>query len=581
MRERILVRSPMVAALFMGILAVSRVLAAQERADLVIINAKILTVDAKFSVAQALAIRDGKFIAVGQNSDIQNWAGPNTKVIDARGKSVVPGIIESHSHAAGVAQAEASDPYEEMTSIPGIQEWVRRAAQKKAEGEWIVIPRSYPTRLKERRFPTSGELDAATTRHAVVFDGAYSHVLNSFALKKAGIRRDTPPPPVGEIVRDASGEPTGLLRNARDLLSRFLPSPRISEDETVKQLEKLHQIYIALGITSITERGLGLDQYRLYEKLRAQNRLRLRTRATLRLPGTTSEEARRFIETLPVRPNGGDEWLTAGPLKITVDGGILIGTAYMREPYGAKAMPLYNLTAPGYQGSLSLQPESINALVSTGHRMGWQMSAHVTGDKGVDLVLDAVEAAGKIRPIEKSRFNLIHAYFPNPETVARARKLGVIVDTQPAWYYKDAEALLPALGPDRLKKFIGVREWLKAGVPVVANTDHMLGLDPDRALNPFNPFLTLYTLITRKTEGGLIIGEEQKVTREDALKMMTREAAYMTFDEDKKGSIEVGKLADLAILSDDYLTCPPDKIKDIRTAVTIIGGRILFERGDK
>ena len=206
------------------------------------------------------------------------------------------------------------------------------------------------------------------------------------------------------------------------------------------------------------------------------------------------------------------------------------------------------------------------------------MASHVTGDAGVDLVLDAVEAAGRVRPIEQSRYNLIHAYFPNQSAIARARKLGVYVDTQPAWYYKDADALLPALGAERMKRFVGPRAWMEAGVPVVANTDHMLGTDPNRALNPFNPFLTMYVLVTRKTESGQVIGPEQKVSREDALRMMTRTAAAMTFDEADRGSIEVGKLGDFVVLSEDYLTCPADRIKEIRPDITVLGGRVCYER---
>jgi hypothetical protein len=544
-------------------------------ADLVVINAKVLTVDKDFSIAGAAAIKNGKFIAVGESSQIRKRVGPNTQVIDAHGKTVIPGIIESHSHSVDVARSEAVQPYEEMSSIPVLQEWVRRAAARKPAGEWIIIPRAYPTRLKEHHFPTKAELDAATTRHPVVCDGAYSHVLNTLALEKAGIHRNSPPLPVGEIDRDAGGEPTGLLRNAGKYLERFLPRPSVSREKHLDLLEKVHQIYLSQGITSVMERGATLEDYRLYEQLRKQGRLHPRSRVTIRLPGATAEEAERFIQSLPLKPNSGDEWLTAGPLKIIVDGGILIGTAYMRQPYGPKAAPLYNLKDPNYRGSLSLKPESVTALISTGHRLGWQMAAHVTGDAGVDIVLDAVEAAGGIRPVDKSRFNLIHAYFPNAESVRRARNLGVYVDTQPAWYYKDADSLLPALGEDRMKRFIGIRDWINGGVPVVANTDHMFGLDPDKSLNPFNPFLTMYVLVTRKTESGHVIGPEQKVSRRQALEMMTRNAAALTFDDPLKGSIEAGKLGDLVILSDDYLTCPPDKIRSIRAETTIIGGRVV------
>src|SRR5688572_10296534 len=272
---------------------------AQDKAQLAVINGKVITVDSNHRIAQAVAIRDGKIVAVGTNSEIQRWTGPQSQIIDAQGKTVIPGLIESHSHATGVAQGESTDPYEEMTSIAAIQDWVRRAASKKPAGEWIAIPRTFPTRLRERRLPTRAELDATSSRHPVVFDAAYSHVLNSLALEKAGIRRESPAPSVGEIVRDASGQPTGLLRNARGVFSKFLPSPKVSQADALKHLEQVHKIYLSLGITSVMERAAGLDDYRLYQEMRKQKRLLPRSRITLRLPGTTSADAEQFIKALP------------------------------------------------------------------------------------------------------------------------------------------------------------------------------------------------------------------------------------------------------------------------------------------
>ena len=209
------------------------------------------------------------------------------------------------------------------------------------------------------------------------------------------------------------------------------------------------------------------------------------------------------------------------------------------------------------------------------------MAAHVTGDAGVDAVLDAFEAAQKRHPSADPRHTLIHAYFVNAEAAARAARLGVLVDTQPAWYYKDADALAPALGDGRLEPFIGLRTWLDAGVVTAINTDHMFGLDPDNAMNPFNPFLTMATAVTRRTEGGRVIGQAQRVSRMEALKLMTRDAARLSFDEARTGSIEVGKLGDLAILSDDLLTCPEDRIRSIAVDVTIVGGRVVHDAGAK
>jgi predicted amidohydrolase YtcJ len=285
-----------------------------------------------------------------------------------------------------------------------------------------------------------------------------------------------------------------------------------------------------------------------------------------------------FIRALPFRFGEGDDRLRVGPLKIVADGGILAGTAYMREPYGPRAAALYGVTDPGYRGYLTLAAEKIANVVRSGHRLGWQMVAHVTGDAGVDAVLDAFTAADAERPIRDRRFTLLHAYFPTPEVARRAAALGVAIDTQPAWYYKDADALLPALGETRLRPFIGLADWLRGGAKVAINTDHMFGLDPDGSLNPYNPFLTLYVAVTRRTEGNQVIGPEQAVSRLDALKMMTVDAAWLSFEEQRKGSIETGKLADLAILSDDYLSCPPDRIKGIRALTTVLGGQVVYEQ---
>jgi predicted amidohydrolase YtcJ len=340
--------------------------------------------------------------------------------------------------------------------------------------------------------------------------------------------------------------------------------------------------YNAVGITSVGERRSNVDGYRAYEALKQAGRLTVRANVTIGLSSDgTAEGTEKVIRALPFAFADGDDWVRVGPLKIAVDGGILYGTALMREPYGKQSFALYGLSDPTYRGELSLKPEHVKAMIRTGHRLGWQMCSHVTGDAGVDLVLDAVEEAGRDKPITGRRYTIIHGYFPNPATAKRAAALGVCVDTQPAWFYKDGDALAEALGGTRLRPFIGVAEWKKAGVRVALNSDHMQGIDPDRSLNPFNPFLTMMVAVTRKTEGGLVVGPEQAVSRADALRMMTADAAYLSFDEGKKGSIEVGKLADLAVLTGDFLACDADRIKDLRPAVTVVGGRVVYEATGK
>jgi predicted amidohydrolase YtcJ len=556
------------------------ILVAQPPADLVVRNAKILTVDAKSSTAEALAIRDGVFVAVGTNGDIQKLIGGKTHVIDGRGRMVVPGLIESHVHAIGAARGEVLQPFVQLGSIGEIQQWVRKQATAHPAGTWIQAPRVDVTRIRERRLPTRADLDAAAPKHPVVFTWQYAsrvlQVLNTAGLEAAKITRDTPEPAGGKIVRDAQGEPTGVVENARGLVEKHIPPRNVSEDEHLKALESLVKRYHEVGITSIFERSSSVEGFHTYEKLKKLGRLTVRVVVTLAQRSDGSVEGmEKWLKGLMVLFGDGDDWLRIGPIKFYVDGGVLYGTAYMLEPYGPDAAPLYGITDPKYRGTLSLSPEKVQNVIRVGHKHGWQMCSHVTGDGGVDVVLDALEAIHKDHPIADRRYTLIHAYFPNPKSVRRAAALGMCVDTQPAWYYKDGDALTSALGRPRITNFIGVEDWRRGGVKVALNSDHMQGADPNTSLNPYNPFLTMYTAVTRKTESGLIVGPENRVSRENALRMMTIDAAYLSFDEKRKGSIEVGKLGDFAILSDDLLTCDAERIKEIRAVLTVVGGRVV------
>jgi predicted amidohydrolase YtcJ len=550
---------------------------AAEPADLVVLDANILTVDGRFRVAQALAVRDGRFVAVGSTGEVRARIGGATRVIDGGGRTIIPGLIDSHVHALGVAAAEASQPFQNLRSIGELQDWIRAAARRVSRDTWIWTPRVYPPRLRERRFPTRQELDAAATHHPVAVDGAYAFSLNTMALQAAGVTRASADPPGGGIVKDARGEPTGLLRNAGSMLARF--QPREPAAPPLEMLERVHRQYVRTGITSVIERSATVEGYRAYEALHRAGRLHVRTTVTLRIPqADDGAQVERFITGLPFTFGSGDEWLKVGPLKIVVDGGILLGTAFMRDPYGAGARDLYSIEDPAYRGFLTLTPEQMRSAIATGHRHGWQMVAHVTGDAGVDAVLDAFAAAQAQRPSPDPRHTLIHAYFVHPESAARAARLGVLVDTQPAWYYQDADALAAALGRERLAHFIGLRTLRQAGVEVAINTDHMFGLDRDEALNPFNPFLTMYAATTRRTQSGAIVSGGEAVSREEALRMMTSAAARFSFDERTRGSIEVGKLADFVVLDADIMTCPPDRLRAIQPEMTVIGGRVAYER---
>jgi predicted amidohydrolase YtcJ len=545
-------------------------------ADLAVVNAKVLTLDDRSRMAEGVAIRGGRIVAVGSTADVRRLVGQTTKVIDAEGRTVIPGLIDSHVHAVDVARAEAAAPYQELTSVADIQKWVREAAGRAPAGAWVWTPRLFPTRLREHRFPTREELDAATTDRPVVVDCAYAQILNSAALKAAGIERGSPDPAGGTINRTPAGEPTGLLFNAERLLASHRP-PLV--EKPVDGLAAVIRAYNAVGITSVIERATDRAGYQTYEALARDKRLNVRATVSFRVMSDGSvEDTERFIGSLGVTPGQGDEWLKVGPLKIFADGGILGGSSFMREPYGPSAAALYHINDPQYRGKMTIAPPQLVNIFRTGHKHGWQLATHVTGDAGVDTVLDAVETVDREQPIRTRRFTLIHAYFPNPETAQRAAKLGVVIDTQPAWFYKDADALTEALGEARMRHFIGLRVWKAAGLHIAINTDHMFGLDPITSLNPFFPFLTMQTAVTRRTAGGRVIGPDQAVSTEDALRMMTRDAAYVSFDEARTGSLEVGKLGDLAMLSADPLTTPPERLRDITVLQTIVGGRIVFER---
>jgi predicted amidohydrolase YtcJ len=556
-----------------------------DAADVVVWNAKVVTVDAGFSRAQAVAIRNGLFAAVGTNDDVKKLVGARTRVIDARGKTVVPGLIETHVHATGAARGEVTQPFVQLHSIAEIQDWVRARAKETPAGSWIQLPRVDVTRIREGRIPTRADLDAAAPSHPAVYTWDYGgltqvQVLNSAAIKAAGLTKATPAPEGGRIHLGPDGELTGVMDNGRALLNKVIPQRPVSDAEYLQSLARLMGRYNEVGITSISERSSGPDGYRNYQQLKSDGRLPVRVNVTTRIGSDgTVEDTERVLRALPYKYGEGDDWVRVGPLKIGVDGGALYGTAYMREPYPRSSFALYRITEPGYRGSFrtGITADGLKNMIRTGHRLGWQMSTHVTGNAGVDAVLDAVEAANADSPIVDRRFTLIHAYFPDAKTAQRAARLGVVVDTQPAWFYKDGDALVRALGNDRIKSFIGLKVWQQAGVTIALNADHMQGFDPITSLNPYHPFLAMYAAVSRKTQSGQVIGPDQRVSREDALRMTTIDAARLSFDEKRKGSIEVGKFGDLAILSDDFLTCAEDRIMDIRSVVTIVGGKVVYE----
>jgi predicted amidohydrolase YtcJ len=548
-------------------------------ADLILYNGKIVTVDPNFSIRQAVAIKNGRIAAVGANQAIlKAERGPSTRVIDLGGRTVLPGLIDSHLHPLEAGLSEFREPLPPLDSFAAIQDYIRAQARKTPKGQWIIVPRTFPTRLKELRMPTREVLDVAT-EHPVLFDASYVVVVNTLALKLSGITRDTPNPSHGEIVKDPNGEPNGILRNAQSLLKGLKPAATFSEQEKLAALERMLRMYREAGITTIGEGGATPEEISLYERLKAERRLPVRVVMTWWVNiGRPAEEIIAEIRSRPWRTNQGDDWLKFGAFKVNFDGGMTIGTAYQRRPYGDFGRQLYSMTDPNDRGQLFATPEKFLAVFRAARDRGWSLSAHTQGGGAIDLFLDTMEALDREKPIAPTRSHLIHASFQSPEAIARMKRLGIAADVQAAWLYCDAPALEKVFGYEGLRYFFPLRSYLDAGVHVAGGSDHMIGYDKNRAVNPYNPFHGMWVSITRKTNRGRVIHPEERVTREEALKTYTIWAAWRLFAENTLGSIEPGKLADLVVLDRDYLTCPEDDILAIEPVMVVQEGKIVFQK---
>jgi predicted amidohydrolase YtcJ len=548
-------------------------------ADLILHNGKVVTVDARFSIAQAVAMKGGRITAVGRDAEVLKERGAATRTIDLKGRTVLPGLFDSHVHALEAGLSEYRAPLPPLDSIPAVQAHLRERAKSTPKGQWIVVPRTFPTRLAELRMPTRDVLDVLT-EHPVMFDASYVVIANSLALKMSGITRDTPNPPGGEIVKDAKGEPNGILKNAAGLL-KGVPrgSAGLTEADRLKALEDQLKRYVEAGLTSVCDRSVDGETIALWRKLKEQGRLPIRASLTWRPNASRSvEDLAQAIRSADYVTKSGDDWLRFAAFKLTLDGGMTIGTAYQRYPYGPFGRQLYGKTNPDDRGQLFIAPEKLTAVMRAARDRGWQLTTHDQGGAAIDTFLDTLEALDRERPIRESRSFLMHASFQSPEAIARMKKMGVLADAQPQWLYKDAPALEKVFGRAGMRWFYPMRSYLDAGIAVASGSDHMIGHDKNKAVNPYNPFLSMWIMVARKTDRGDVLYPEERITREEALKTHTVWGAFMEFTERQKGAIEVGKLADMVAIDRDYLTCPEDQIKSIEPAMTVIAGKVVWER---
>jgi predicted amidohydrolase YtcJ len=549
-----------------------------DAADTVYWNGRVITLEgAEGGVVEALAVRDGVVLATGSSEEVFKAADAAAGRVDLGGATVIPGIIESHCHSIGAARAALAGEYAELRSIGEIQDWIKAEVKRRPAGQWIEVPRNEITRIRERRFPTPAELDEAAPDHPVLFVSVTKSVLNTAGWRALGVNDETGKVAGGEVLFE-EGRPV-LMRGGQAALRAVMPVVTAPSPEAVEEKHAdLLRIYNQMGITTIFERATDRQGFDFFRRRAADGALSTRVRATFRFSAKTAEDAGRYIDNLGLQPAEGDDMVRAVCMKITVDGGIHWGTTWLSEPHGGKRTRFYRNEDPAYTGNQGYSREQMEQIFGEVERRGWPMSAHVTGDGGAIAVLEAVRAVSAAQPgILRRRFNLIHCYFPTPGMARLAAEVGAGVDTQGYLYYRDADFIAKIYGPEWAERFIGLGEWRRAGVPVGLNSDHMIGFDPDHAMNSFNPFLMLQIAVTRRDDHGNVYGESLKLSRLDALRSITEWPAWLSFDEERLGTLAPGKLADFVVLDRDYLSCPEEEIRGIRPLLTILGGRVVWD----
>jgi len=552
-------------------------------ADRILYNGKVVTVDSKFSIAEAVAIKDDKIIAVGTNDQILALALDRTERIDLGGKTVVPGLTESHTHITQAAESEFFGELYIPTSVEALLGFISQKVDTLKEGEWIYFRNTYPTRLKEYRFPALQELDSVAPKNPVFVDGAYAGQANSYAMKIAKIDGNTPQPAVGEIVKDpATGKPTGLLLRCQPLVTQHYSGMRkLNHEERMEALRKLTKNYNQLGITSVIEGGSTPDGVAAFNELYKRGELTVRMSYTIRPDiSKPKEDIVKQVKAFYPLIKTPDDWGKLHCLKAWVDGGILTGAALMREPYGTTG-PLYQKvfghTDSKFKGVITYDLEAYTKAAEIAYELNLQMTAHCIGDGALDVLFASYKRVNNVNPIKNRRWSAIHGDFTDEAMLKMMADLGIMNIAQIAWFYKDGDILSKILTERAMKSFYPFKTMERLGVIATGGSDHMVKWDSVESVNPYNPWLSMYALVTRQTERGGLLMPEERISRESALKQYTINGAYAMFAENIKGSIEKGKLADLVVINKDYLTCPADEIKGIRASLTMVGGKVVHK----
>lgn len=552
------------------------------KVDAIYYNGKVVTVDGKGQVAQAFATANDRIVAVGTDTMVRKLAAADTKEQDLQGRMVLPGLIDSHVHAPDAAMYEWDHPIPEMETIEDVLAYVRSRAQVLEPGRWIVVSQVFVTRLVDPRFPTRYELDKVAPDHPVFFRTGPDGALNSLALRRTGIDKDfkiTDGQP-GYIETDPStGEPNGILRSCTRLVSLDEPRSKPSQQERVARLELLLRDYNSVGLTSICDRLATDDGIGLYESLLERNALTCRVFLSYSVNAQSSmEEIDKSIRKAASHPRHRyDNRLWLRGVKVFLDGGMLTGSAYMRKPWGVSR--IYSITDEQYRGLLYIEASKLYEMSKIALKNDLQFTAHSVGDGAVEALIDAYERIAKEDfPVRDKRPCITHCNFMSAEAIERMSKLGIVADLQPAWLLLDGKTLLTQFGQDRTEFFQPYRTLADSGVIVGGGSDHMQKIGSFRSVNPYNPFLGMSVAVQRIPRGlDEPLHPEQSITRQEAIRLYTLNNAYLTFEEDQKGSIEAGKLADFIIIDRDILGCPLEQIASTKVLETYVGGKQVYK----
>jgi predicted amidohydrolase YtcJ len=534
-------------------------------ADLVLYNGKIVTVDDAFSIRQAIVIKDGRILAVGGN-ELRNQYNA-ARSIDLHGRMVMPGFHDTHIHLGGHSRRYID--LNETKSLAELKQQVSDKAKELGPNEWITGAGWDEYHFTEQRKPLRDDLDAAAPNNPVVLTraGGHSSVGNSKALELADINKATPDPPRGLIEKDASGAPNGVIRERSDLYTRLVPKDKPAEvrDSLLQNVRE----QLKLGITSVIEAGSSVDpnvvgSYAEWELLYQKHGAEL-PRASIQVgypsPAGEAKAGAAKLKEFGKKTGDGNERLRVGSIgEMAADGGFTGPTAWSLVDYKG---------LPGFRGRAFFTPEQILPNIEEGHKLGWQFGIHAIGDAAIAMTVDALDKVLHDYPRNDHRHYLCHfTVLPPERTMDLMAKDKILIAQQPNFTYNLEQRYVETLEGKRLTTNNALTTPIKKGIFMAFGSDNL----------PIGPMVGLYAATTRKGESGKVYGPEQIVSMKDSIIMYTRNGAFLTREEKLKGTLEVGKLADMIVLPEDLLNAAPEKVLNMKVDMTIVGGKVLYER---